>query len=155
MVECSFLTGKSRNAPIKSISIPLELQRALLVARIDLTIKSELDLQFDKVIFWSDSIFTLNYIKNECRRFKTYVANRVNEIRELTHPDQSRHCPGKINQADDVSRGLEMDEFLKNDRWLKGPSFLREDEGKWPENKYNTVPPENLELKKEIFATSV
>ena len=155
MTECSFLTGKSRNASIKSTSIPrLELQGALLAARIDLAVKSELDFQFDKVIFWSDSTITLNYIK-ESRRVQTYVANRVNEIRELTHLDQWRHCPGRINPADDVSRGLEMDEFLKNNRWLKGPSFLRETEKKCPENKFSAVPPESLELKKEIFATSL
>ena len=71
-------------------------------------------------------MITLNCIKNECQRFQTYVTNRVNEIKELTHPDQCRHCPGKITPADDVSRGLEMDEFLKNNRWLKRPSFLRE-----------------------------
>jgi len=105
MTECSFLTGKSRNASIKSTSIPrLELQGALLAARIDLAVKSELDFQFDKVIFWSDSTITLNYIK-ESRRVQTYVANRVNEIRELTHLVQWRHCPGRINPAEDVSRG--------------------------------------------------
>ena len=154
--ECPFLIGKSRNAPIKSVSLPrLELQGALLAARIDSAVRSELDFQFDKVVFWSDSMITLNYIKNENRRFQTFVANRVSEIRELTHPDQWKHCPGKINPADDVSRGLEMDDFLKNDRWLKGPSFLREPEEKWPENNYDVLPPESLEVKKEIFATSL
>ena len=97
-------------------------------------------------------MITLNYIKNENRRFQTFVANRVSEIRELTHPDQWKHCPGKINPADDVSCGLEMDDFLKNDRWLKGPSFLREPEEKWPENNYDVLPPESLEVKKEILA---
>ena len=102
----------------------------------------------------SSGQITLNYIK-ESRRFQTYVANRVNEIRKLTHLDQWRHCPGRINPADDVSRGLEMDEFLKNNRWLKGLSFSKETEEKWPENKFSAVPPERLELKKEIFATSL
>jgi len=63
----------------------------------------------------------------------------VKEIRELTHPDQWRHCPGRINPVEDVSRGLEMDELLKNNCWLKGPSFLRETEDKWPKNKCSTV----------------
>ena len=50
--ECAFVTGKSRNAPIKSVSIPrLELQRALLTARIDSAVRRELEFSFEKVIF--------------------------------------------------------------------------------------------------------
>ena len=42
--ECAFVTGKSRNAPIKSVSIPrLELQGAPLAARIDSAVRRELD----------------------------------------------------------------------------------------------------------------
>ena len=61
-------------------------------------------------------MIVLNYIKNETRRFQTFVANRVTEIRELSQPEQWRHCPTKWNAADDVSRGMEMDEVLKNER---------------------------------------
>ena len=44
--ECAFVIGKSRNAPIKTVSIPrLELQGALLAARMDSTIRKELDFQ--------------------------------------------------------------------------------------------------------------
>ena len=156
LIECAFVIGKSRNAPIKSITIPrLELQGALLAARIDSAVRSELEFNFEKVIFWTDSMIVLNYIRNESRRFQTYVANRVTEIRELTHPDQWRHCAGTINPADDVSRGLEMDEFLRNDRWLKGPSFLRDADKKWPENKFDIVSPEDLEVKKEMYLTGL
>ena len=53
--ECAFVIGKSRNAPIKTVSIPqLELQAALLAARMDSTIRRELDFKFEKVIFWTD-----------------------------------------------------------------------------------------------------
>ena len=113
--ECAFVIGKSRNAPVKSVSIPrLELQGALLAARMDSTIRKELDFKFEKVVFWTDSMIVLNYIRNESRRFQTYVANRVTEIRELTDPYQWRHCAGVINPADDASRGLEMSDFLRN-----------------------------------------
>ena len=123
--ECAFVTGKSRNAPIKSVSIPrLELQGAPLAARIDSAVRRELDFSFEKVIFWTDSMTVLNYIRNEIRRFQTYVANRVTEIRELTFPHQWRHCPGAINPEDDASRGLRIEEFLRSER-LKGPPFLR------------------------------
>ena len=36
------------------------------------------------------------------------------------------------NPADDGSKGLTLDAMLKNDRWLKGPKFLWEDESHWP-----------------------
>ena len=53
----------------------------------------ELTYEISKIIFWSDSQTTLQYIKNETKRFQTYVANRVTEIRDITSPDQWRHCP--------------------------------------------------------------
>ena len=65
LTECAFLTGKSRNAPIKCVSIPrLELQGALLAARMDSTVRNELDFNFERVVFWTDSMIVLNYIKN-------------------------------------------------------------------------------------------
>ena len=76
---------KSRNSPTKTVSIPrLELQGALLAARVDLAVQKELNFDFERVIFWTDSMITLNYIRNESRRFQTYMANRVAEIQELS-----------------------------------------------------------------------
>ena len=155
-IECAFVIGKSRNAPIKTVSIPrLELQGALLAARVDLAVRKELNFDFERVIFWTDSMITLNYIRNESRRFQTYVANRVAEIRDLTNSDQWRHCPGKLNPADDVSRGLQMNEFLKNERWLKGPSFLHRSEDHCLETKFEKITEEKLEIKKEVCLTTV
>ena len=154
--ECGFVVGKSRNAPIITVSIPrLELQGALLAARVDLALRQERHFQFQRVTFWTDSMITLNYIHNEDRRFQTYVANQVTEIRDLTSPEQWRHCPGKENPADDVSRGLQMSEFLKNGRWLKGPAFLWKTEDHWPEIKHDKVPLDELEIKKEVYHTNV
>ena len=76
----------------------------------------------------------------------------VTEIRELTHPDQWRHCAGMINPADDASRGIEMEDFLRTYRWLKGQSFLKgtDENGQ----RANIVHQDNLEVKKEIYSTS-
>ena len=129
--EYVFVTGKSRNAPIKSISIPgLELQGALLAARIDSAARRYLEFSFEKVFLWTDSMIVLNYIRNESRRFQTSVANRVTEIRELTFPHKWRHCPGAIRA------GLRIEEFLTSECWLKGPPFLRQSEDQWPENRF-------------------
>ena len=81
--------GKSKNAPIKTVGIPrLELHGALLAARVDLAVRKELHFDFERVIFWTDAMITLKYIRNESRRFQTYVANRVEEIRDLANADQ-------------------------------------------------------------------
>ena len=98
-------------------------------------------------------MIVLNYIRNESRRFQTYVANRVTEVRELTFPHQWRHCPGAINPADDASRGLRIQEFLRSEHWLKRPPFLRQGEDQWPENRFEDVSPDDLELKKTIYST--
>ena len=88
-VECAFVIGKSRNAPIKTVSISrLELQGVLLAARVDLAVRKELNFEFQQVVSWTDSMIVLNYIHNENSRFQTYVANRVGEIRDHTSPQQ-------------------------------------------------------------------
>ena len=70
--KCAFVTGKYRNVPIKSASIPrLELQGALLAVWIDSAVRREVEFSFDKVIFWTDSMIVLNYIRNESRCFQT------------------------------------------------------------------------------------
>ena len=96
-------------------------------------------------------MIVLNYIKNETRRFQTFVANRVTEIRELSQQEQWRHCPTKSNPADDVSRGMEMDEFLKNERWIKGPHFLTKPDEEWPKDKFEVQADDHLEITKELY----
>ncbi|XP_064629286.1 uncharacterized protein LOC135488575 [Lineus longissimus] len=110
--HCSFVMAKGRTAPSVFVSVPrLELQAAVVASRVDRLIRRELDVEVDRVVFWTDSRITLQYIRNESMRFKTYVANRVTEIRDSSRPDQWRHVPGKDNPADDISRGQSV--FMK------------------------------------------
>ena len=86
-VHCAFVMGKTRNSPLRHWSIPrLELQSAVVAARLHLLIHDELDISLQGVTFWTDSLTTLQYITNEKRRFKPFVANRVNEIYEASTP---------------------------------------------------------------------
>ena len=118
---------------MRPISIPrLELQAATLSVKMYRVLVDELTYKISKATFWSDSQTTLQYIKNEFKRFQTYVANRVAEIREVTSPDQWRHCPGKVNPADDASRGLKPSKLSCRHRWWRGPEFLWEAEECWP-----------------------
>lgn len=130
----SFIMGKARLAPLKTVSIPrLELCAAALGAKMLLFIKEEIDLKIDDVFMWTDSMAVLKYIASTKRRFKVFVANRLSMIHEITSVHQWRHVPSASNPADLGSRGIMPSEVhaLKS-VWLCGPSFLQEEEGSWP-----------------------
>ena len=83
MTHCSFVMGKTRDAPIREWTIPhLELQTSVLATRLSKMIVKELDLQVGQTYFWSDAMASWQYIKNETKRFKIFVGNRVAEIHE-------------------------------------------------------------------------
>ena len=103
-VKCAFVMSKSRTAPLQYVSIPrLELQAATIAVRVHHLIMKEINLNITDTFFWTDYKITLQYINNESRRFKTYVANRVAEIRDSSQMQMWRHCPGELNSADDAS----------------------------------------------------
>ena len=84
-VHCSLLLGKSRVVPKKFISVPrLKLNAGVLSVKIACLLKKDLKLEKIKEWFWTDSRVVIGYIKNDSRRFKTFVANRVQQIRETT-----------------------------------------------------------------------
>jgi len=156
-VECAFVMAKSRTAPLQYVSVPrLELQAATVAVRVHSLLLKELDLNITDTFFWTDSKLVLQYIYNECRRFKTYVANRVSEIRDLSQPSMWKHCPGELNPADDASRGMSADNILSKKRWLCGPDFLLKPETDWPNDEPGDLPEGDPEIKKErpVFATA-
>ena len=73
------------------------------------------------------------YIKNETKRFKIFVGNRVAEIHETSQfPKQWHHNPGVINPADNGSRGAFAQYFHAECRWWLCRKFLWERHHKWP-----------------------
>jgi hypothetical protein len=77
--------GKRRLAPIKSWSIPqLELAAAVDAVKLYQLVIQELDLKVDEQFFWTDSMIVLGYIRNETRRFETFVANRLAMIHDVS-----------------------------------------------------------------------
>ncbi|XP_043203367.1 uncharacterized protein LOC122371257 [Amphibalanus amphitrite] len=132
---CSLAMSKTRVAPLKQISIVrLELQAAVLGVRLANMILKELSVKVERVLFWTDSTVVLQYVRNDSRRFHTFVANRVAEIRELSRPDQWRHVPSSSNAADVCSRGASATDLSADSHWKDGPDFLLKDEKHWPEN---------------------
>ena len=89
-VHFSFMFAKSRLAPPKCVSIPrLELSTATISVRHDSMLKRELQMPISaQSVFWTDSMSVLRYIKNENKRFHTFVAKRIATIRDGSSPDQ-------------------------------------------------------------------
>ena len=82
-IHCSFAIGKSRVAPLKPMTIPrLELSAATVAVKFDLMLKRELEVQVDRSVFWTDSTAVIKYIKNENKRFQTFVANCIAMIKD-------------------------------------------------------------------------
>ena len=68
----------------------------------------------------------LGYINNDAKRFHVFVANRVQQIRDLTEPSSWLHVDTEVNPADHASRGLTASQLLQGSSWLTGPEFLWE-----------------------------
>lgn len=148
--HCAFVMGKARNAPLREWTIPrLELQAAVVATRLCKTVLKELDLPINSTTFWTDSMTTLQYIRNQTRRFPVFVANRVTEIHEASLPEQWKHVPGLQNPADEGSRGTDIHYFKEDCRWWCGPKFLPLPEEQWPSEE-----PEAAEQTEETDTTA-
>lgn len=157
VIHCSFVMGRTRNVPIKEWTIlRLELQATVLAVRLSNSILKELDLQVDGTFFWSDSMTSLQYIKNQIRRFQTFVANRVAEIHESTTPEQWHHVPASMNPTDEGSRGVTIQHFQPGCQWWSGTCFLWQPEHQWPNAQVEDVRSDDKEIRKPatiMFAT--
>ena len=126
-----FVSAKSRVAPLKPLTIPrLELQAAVLAVRLAQSILYESRLQFENIIFFSDSSIVISWIRSQAREFKPFVSARIDEIHSKSEPCQWRHISGELNVADEVSRGIPAQELTE--RWKHGPEFLKLSEEQWP-----------------------
>ena len=127
--QLAFVFGKARVAPMKALTIPkLELQAALLAARLKNEIQQALSVPVERTFMWTDSTTVLQRL-HSIDKNPVFVANRVNEIFELTTVDEWNHVPTADNPADAGTRGLSANALLDSP-WLKGPKFLMTPD--WP-----------------------
>ena len=80
-VSTHLVMSKSRVAPTKTVSLPrLELLAAVLNTRLLKFVAESLTLKIDRVVCWTDSVVTLQWIRSSSCQWKTFVANRVAKI---------------------------------------------------------------------------
>ena len=119
-----FLFGKAKVVPRHGHTIPrLELCVAVLAVEVSDLVSEHIDAPLGQSHFYTDSKIVLGYIHNEKWRFQVYVSNRVDRIRQLTHPSQWRYVSTDSNPADLGTRGINITE-IESSLWMQGPSFL-------------------------------
>ncbi|XP_076065276.1 uncharacterized protein LOC143039287 [Oratosquilla oratoria] len=154
-VHVALLSSKARVAPIRGITIPrLEVSAAVEAAKLDAVVRRELDIPLLKSNFWSDSTIVLAYIQNETRRFRTFVANHVTLIRQVSEA-QWHHVSGEDNSADLLSRGCFVDNLPVS--WFNGPPFLSNYKCAWPaqDNLVGRLQDEDPEVRRDIHPTGI
>lgn len=146
-VMCTLAAAKTRVAPIRFHSIPrLELQAAIVGARLSQSVLASLSSPIRQRFFWTDSRDVLSWINSDHRRYSTFVAFRVSEILDISEPNNWRWVPSRQNVADDGTKWEKYPDLSSESRWFNGPDFLYRCEAEWPvipEPKTNT----NVELR--------
>ncbi|KFD60296.1 hypothetical protein M514_27515 [Trichuris suis] len=125
-------------AVITATTFPrLELQGAVIAARMAATTVRDLQSSLERVTFWTDSGVVLLWLQATGRPFCTFAENRISEILDITKVNQWKYVPGKENAADILSRGLRLG-TLKNSYWFSEPTFLWRTPESWPSNSLKT-----------------
>ncbi|XP_035216460.1 uncharacterized protein LOC118189875 [Stegodyphus dumicola] len=115
---------------------------------------AETNICSSNATLWSDSQVVLGWIRSDPNKWKTFVSNRVTEIISYTNPSQWRHCPGKDNPADKLSRGVSPSTLKNLEIWWNGPPWLVKSLEYWPHS--DTISKDyshNFEAKKEKVQT--
>ncbi|XP_061709219.1 uncharacterized protein LOC133519245 [Cydia pomonella] len=139
VVMVRLLCAKAKVTPVQATTIPrLELCACLLGAQLASAVSKTLRCQIAQKFYWTDSSIVIAWLKTNQTKLKTFVANRVAHILELTDGSEFRHVPTAVNPADYPSRGVEARRLPDLQMWWTGPSFLYEPQNNWPQFSSNS-----------------
>ena len=125
----NLVATKSRLAPFKKTTIPrLELLGNLLLSKLMTSVKNALSksICISNCYFWTDSQVTLPWITSLDKNHKTFVENRVREIRKNADVANWFYVDTKNNPADLLTRQKSFRDFQNNNLWWAGASSLSE-----------------------------
>ncbi|GFX91464.1 integrase catalytic domain-containing protein [Trichonephila clavipes] len=111
-------------------------------------IHSTLRLNISDIVLHTDSTIALAWLNTPANHLKTFVANRVAKVQELTEGFQWNHVPSVLNPADLVSRGLRPCDLPNLRLWWHGPQFL--EKGKLSSEETSLSPVKECEYSKEL-----
>ncbi len=141
------VAAKTRVAPLKKLTIPrLELQAAVIGARLAQRVEQALGFELQRKYFFTDSTSVLAMIKGDTLTFPEFVANRVAEVRSRTEPTQWLWVGTEENVADLGTRGSATPQDLgPTSIYQNGPTWLRCMPEEWPvKDSSGELPPEEI-----------
>ncbi|XP_035773157.1 uncharacterized protein LOC118456469 [Anopheles albimanus] len=142
-IECALVGSKTRVAPLALVSIPrLELEAAVLGARLARTIGTSHRLRISRKVYWSDSRTVISWLNSGHRRYSQFVAHRVSQIVNTSNASEWNWLSTKLNVADEGTKWSTPPELHPDARRFRGPQFLWEPENKWPINRTTPSDPE-------------
>ena len=144
-------TPKSMKKKQCEATIPrLELMAILIGAKalrwLKAKLKEIIQIEFQHIHLWSDSTAALNWIAST-KKLPVFIENRVREIQ--TCPNiQFHHVTTDENPADLATRSFEstLNDFMNNNLWWHGPSWLQQPQDNWPKDIISSVPIEEISL---------
>jgi hypothetical protein len=141
--------ARGRVAPRKPVlTLPrLELMAALVGVRLWAQVRGLLP-ESTPVRFYGDSTVALAWIRGGPTRWRTFVRNRVQAIREISSPEDWMKIPTEVNPADRLTRGVPARALAQDDLWWRGPPRGTSGEEESP------GPEDHLEVAAEAVAES-
>ncbi|XP_059618014.1 uncharacterized protein LOC132262687 [Phlebotomus argentipes] len=134
--QAIFVASKSRVATRQPVTMDrLHLNSACLLCH--LIEKLTKDLGSTEVIVkaWTSSEIALQWIQRESSEYKTYVANRLEQIHKIIPGSVWQWTPIADNPASCLAQGLTPKELIQHPLWRHGPKWLVQGESQWPQRK--------------------
>lgn len=124
--KSNIVCSKTKVAPLKGLTIPkLELEAAVLLAKMVARVCKQNQLSTDAVICFTDAKVVLSWLNKPPEKWNPFVSNRVRKIIDLIPNTKWFYVGTKENPADLATRGISADLFSEVESvWLEGPTFL-------------------------------
>lgn len=132
-VTTTLTITKTKLSALKTVSAAkLELNVAVLGARLAKYVREGMARKVNRKFFWTDSSCVRNWIRASVTSYMPLVNHRIWEIQ--TENQEWRFIPGKLNPSDLVTRSDLEEKKVIPEEWIKGNEFLRQPEREWPKD---------------------
>ena len=129
--NCCLVASKSKLTHLSTVPRG-ELRAAVLGASLAREVIANIEAQVKSVIYVSDSMIALYWIKLDTRPLQTAVRNAVIEVRRLTNLDSWFHVASANNVADIGTRQVHAEEVGPNSEWVTGRPWMSWCPGDYP-----------------------